>query len=135
MIEEFIAVFTANKKQLEERYKEEHPTDYAQIVKDVIRLINPEKEYALPDYDRITEIDYGAEQGTLLYVIGAAGHIPSNHWYLRVWYGSRRWWDSNFEHMKEDSDGEKPNDYQVEYYMTLAAQIVERLKKMKGAEV
>ena len=44
--------------------------------------------YKQPDPDRITVVDHGDYQGTLLFIIGATGYQPSKYWSVYVDYGS-----------------------------------------------
>lgn len=43
-----------------------------------------------PDMDpeRITQINHGDYQGTLVFVVGGEGYQPWEHWYVTVGYGS-----------------------------------------------
>jgi hypothetical protein len=91
MIDEFIAAF------------EEHKPD---IESDLFALlVRPNNDYwdyisahtvltciakYLPDVDpnRITVVDYGDYQGTLVLVLGAEGYQPDRHWIVKYGYGS-----------------------------------------------
>ena len=132
MIPEFVKAWDERKDYIEAHLKEEHPSDYKQLVTWVIEMINPTDDYGLPDPKRIVEIDQGDYQGTLVYVIGAIGYQPSDYWYARVYYGSCSGCDtlqaiSCYSH-------DKPTEGQIKEYMTLALHIVQRLKKMDDAE-
>lgn len=132
MIPAFVKAWDDNKDYIEAHLREEHPSSYEQLVKWVIEMINPLDEYDLPDPKRITEIDQGDYQGTLVYVIGATGYQPHDYWYVRVWYGSCSGCDT-LQAIGEYSH-EKPTEKQINEYMTLALHIVQRLKKMDDVE-
>lgn len=40
------------------------------------------------DHERVTRIDHGHYQGTLVFVVGGEGYQPYRHWYVKVGYGS-----------------------------------------------
>lgn len=46
------------------------------------------------DKERITKIDHGDYQGTLVFVVGAEGYQPYDYWYVKVGYGSCSWCDA-----------------------------------------
>lgn len=130
MIEQFVTRWNENKDKLETRFAESHPTDYETIVTEVVKIVTTKVygEYA-PDPERITEIDDGDYQGTLLYVIPEKGYQPSDYYYVKVGYGSCSGCDT-LESIRNYSDC-KPTKEQVKHYMTLALHIVQNLKKMK----
>ena len=110
-----------------------HPGDYRAIVTEVVRVLADENEYESPDPKRVHQIDDGDYQGTLVFVIGAAGYQPSSYWYVRVSYGSCSGCDT-LEALRGYS-GEPPTTEQVDGYMTLALHVVQRMKKMDGEYV
>lgn len=126
MIQQFVDAFMEKKGTLEDKYGWEHPENYLSIVKDVAGL--------LPDMDpeRVTEIDHGDYQGTLVYVIGAEGYQPHDFWFVLVGYGSCSGCDT-LEEIKSEHYG-PPEPQQTADYMTLALHIVQGLKHM-GDEV
>jgi hypothetical protein len=128
MIKEFIERFEVNKNILRTAFAEAHPDSYKEIVQGVIRAIQGESEYDAPSPNRIHEIDDGDYQGTLVYVIAAGGYQPDDYWYVKVGYGSCSGCDT-LQAISGYSD-EKPNDSQIEQYMTLATHILQGLKKM-----
>ena len=66
MIREFTDKFVASKAAVKAELAEKHPDSYADIVRLVVRTINPEKDYDAPDFERIHQIDDGDYQGTLV---------------------------------------------------------------------
>lgn len=125
MIDKFVKQWEANKKSVEAFFKENHPEDYAKIVKLVVFSINPSEEYGMPDPSRIHEIDDGYYQGTLLYVIAETGYQPSTYWAVSVDYGSCSGCDTLESIRSYDTD--KPTEDQVKEYMALATHIVQGL--------
>lgn len=72
----------ANKEAALDFLRKGQDCDYRDLVKYLVSL---DEEM---DPERITEIDHGNYQGTLLYVIGAEGYQPDRFWYVKVGYGS-----------------------------------------------
>lgn len=133
MIEEFVKRWEDKKHLLRERYTKERPSNYGEIVRNVVELLHDENKYDSIDPKRIHEIDDGDYQGTLVFVIASSDYQPNDYWYVRVYYGScsgcdtleaLRGWDDDAPIPKEETDG----------YMTLSLHIVQQLKKMDGDE-
>lgn len=128
MIKEFVEKFESNKAKVEGFFREKHPEDYKEVVKNVVSVLTDD-EYESIDPERIYVIDDSDYHGTLLFVIAATGYQPSDYWYVKVSYGSCSGCDT-LQSISNYSD-EKPNDEQVKDYMTLALHIVQGLKKME----
>lgn len=131
MIKEFVDKFMSSKDKLKARFAKKHPKNYKEIVKAVVEILHDEDDYNSPDPGRITQIDHGEYQGTLLYVIASGDYQPSDYWYVMVWYGSC----SGCDTLQDIQDNypnysEIPTEKQIDDYMTLALHIVQRLKKM-----
>jgi hypothetical protein len=129
MIPEFVAAWELRKHTLLDKYRKQLPSDYDDIVKDVIQLINPDDDYDLPDPERITVIDHGQYSGTRLYVIGATGYEPDRYWWVKVEYGSCSGCDT-LEHIQTLSYDEVTEE-QAKQAHTLALHIVQELREMK----
>ncbi len=142
MIQEIVDRYMLNRDRLVEIYTEKHPEDYSEIVKNVITIISnsdsDDDDYdIMPDATRIHAIDYGWNQGTLLYVIAAKGYQPEKYWYVKVCYGSCSACDilksikmgtmCNFD----TEEWEKPTGVQIKDYMSLSLHIVQGLKEME----
>jgi hypothetical protein len=127
MIQEFVDQFMENKDALRKVFATKHPDNYEEIVKNVAWAIRSDRGGDL-DPERITVIDDGNYQGTLVFVIGEAGYQPSDYWYVKVSYGSCSGCDT-LEAIRR-YDNEPPTDDQVDGYMTLALHIVQGIKKM-----
>ena len=95
MIKYCLEKWDANKELLRKALSEANLTEcvYLDLVKMVVRyVLNDENEYDYDrwDYDRITEIDNGDYQGTLLYLIPKNTYQPAEYEYLMAFvdYGS-----------------------------------------------
>lgn len=87
MIQKFVDRFIDSEDQIK-RQCEEGFDHYEHLVKFVVGIISDPEEYSSPDVNRITEIDHGDYQGTLLYIIAAKGYQPHQFWAVKVDYGS-----------------------------------------------
>ena len=129
MIAKFVAAFDAERDALRARFKAQHPQGYAEIVRVVVEVLSGTSEYGAPDPERITSIDHGSYQGTLLFIVGAKGYQPDDYWYVRVGYGSCSGCDT-LNAIRSYSD-EPPTDEQANDYLTLALHIVQGIKPMQ----
>lgn len=128
MIQEFVDRFMANKSQLESAFSVTHPDNYDDLVKAVVTVLATNDHYDSMDPERITRIDHGDYQGTLLYIIGAQGYQPSTYWSVKVSYGSCSGCDTL--QAIQGYDGSTPTSDEIEQYMTLALHIVQGLKEI-----
>jgi hypothetical protein len=126
MIASFVKVWDEFKGEVEAKLRPEHPS-YEKLVKYVIEMLHDHiDEYGeQPDPTRITKIDHGDYQGTLLFIIAAEGYQPDTYWSCKVGYGSCSGCDT-LQSISDYSD-DAPNDEQVKDYMTLALHIVQGL--------
>lgn len=127
MIEEFTKRYFAKLPELRAKFTEKHPDDYMDVVRAVVEIMS-DGEYGSIDPSRIHQIDDGDYQGTLVFVIAASGYQPSDYWYCRVYYGSCSGCDT-LKAIRGYRD-EKPNDDEIDQYMTLALHVVQGLKQM-----
>jgi hypothetical protein len=120
---------------------------YADIVKAVVETIrrsdsydsDPEEVYEeyVPEMDpnRITEIDHGSYEGTLVYVIAERGSRPSTYWYVMVSYGSCSACDTI---QRIESASSAPDfaytEQQLEDYYILGLHIAQKIKRMDGED-
>lgn len=130
MIRKFVDAWDSRKQEVREKFEQKHPGSYEDIVQAVVSILGG--EYGAPDPARITCIDHGHYQGTLLFVIGAEGYQPDDYWYVKVNYGSCSGCDT-LQAICEYSSV-PPTDSQVDEYMTLALHIVQGLKSMNERE-
>lgn len=131
MIKEFVELFMDRKPELESMFRVKHPSDYRELITNVVTLLEAAGE--CPSPERIHEIDDGHYQGTLVYVIGASGYQPTDYWYVKIAYGSCSACDT-LESIRHYSD-DTPTEQQINEYMTLCLHVVQGLKKMNGGEV
>ena len=132
MIKEFVERFENNRDKLAELFRNKHPDNYEEVVKNVVSIVTDINEYDSIDPERIHVVDDGDYQGTLVFVIGAKGYQPSDYWYVKVGYGSCSGCDT-LQSIREYDD-KPPTEEQVKDYMTLALHIVQGLKKMGDDE-
>lgn len=128
MIEKFVTRFYENRDEIKMRFAEKQVDSYNELVKIVIECITDSSYYPYPDPDRIHVIDDGDYQGTMVFIIGAAGYQPHEYWSVKVGYGSCSGCDtlqaiSNYGH-------ESPTEEQINDYMTLALHIVQGIKEI-----
>lgn len=124
---EFVKRFDDARCALRRQFANEEPRNYEDIVRSVVKIIQGDDKYGVPDPDRIHVIDDGDYQGTLVFVIGEGGYQPSNYWYVMVSYGSCSGCDT-LEHVLL-GDG----DSVVDGLMVLALHIVQGIKPMGEA--
>ena len=129
MIKEFVDRWDKRKGEIEDKYKENHPEDYAEIVKNVVSILEVDDSYGEPSSKTIESIDHGNYQGTLLFIIGEGGYQPDNYWYVKVDYGSCSGCDTLEAITNYDSD--KPTESQVKDYMSLSLHILQGIKSMQ----
>lgn len=89
-----------------------------------------DNNYGMPDHERITQVNYGDYQGTLVFVIGGHGYQPSveDHWYTSVSYGSC----SGCDTLQGISCYESglPTEEQVQDYWTLCLHMIQKMKRL-----
>lgn len=134
MIKEFIDKWQKDKDKLEEYLRTTQQSEYstykALLEKTIELVLNDERgdEFSDLDIKRITEIDDGDYQGTLVYMIPKCTYQPSAHEYVVtfVWYGSCSGCDTLLG-ISEYEDG-LPTKKQVTEYMLLCLHMIERMK-------
>lgn len=129
MITQLVQRFDEARPGLRERCLQTHPDDYGMLVRWLVEAIQGEYwgEYDL-DPERITAIDHGHYQGTLVFVIGCQGYQPNTYYCTVVNYGSCSGCDT-LEQIKMDGDwGATPSIQQANDYLTLMLHLVQQLK-------
>lgn len=131
MIKKFTDLFIENKEKLKEKYKIEGPSEYSELVKDVVTIISDAlgDEYQKISPTRIHEIDDGDYQGTKIYVISASGYQPSKYWWVMVNYGSCGGCDS-LQHINDYKYDDHPTDEQLRQYLEMALHIAQEIKEL-----
>ena len=140
MIKEYVSKWNKNKKNLEEYFRntrQEEYNNYKTIVTKLIELVinyNVEDSFEQLDFERITEIDNGDYQGTLIYVIPKGYYQPciEDYVYTFVYYGSCSGCDVLLA--ISDYEEDKPNEEQVKGYMQLALNILQQFHYLKEEE-
>lgn len=136
MIQILVNRFDANRESLRQGFLVAYPDSYVGIVKATIAAITSEEDYDDDDLNldptRITVIDHGDYQGTILFVIAAKGYQPSRFWTVDISYGSCSYCDTFQAITDNDSrdydDREHPTETQANEYLTLALHIVQRIR-------
>ena len=130
MIQKFVDRFMGEEDWIRGQFSK-HPGSYYDIVKIVVQAIRSKDEHESPDPERICGIDWSDYQGTLVYVIGAAGYQPTKYWYVFVGYGSCSGCDT-LQGIRDDGPYDAPpNKEQIDDYYTLALHIVQGIKEMQ----
>lgn len=124
MIQEFVDKFMAAKDDL---FKDRRYTSYSDIVEEVVRVLHDPEDYGTPDPSRITQIDHGDYQGTLVFVIGADGYQPYEYWVTKVSYDSCSRCDTLQSINDYGSYAEPPTEVMTKGYQTLALHLVQRM--------
>lgn len=130
MISEFVKRWEDRKHELRAAWKTAKPETYADIVKGVVGILAHQGWEESPDPDRITSIDHGDYQGTILFVVAAKGYQPSTFWAVAVSYGSCSGCDTLqaiSDHIPYDHEGDTPESA-LDQYMTLALHVVQEFK-------
>ena len=134
MITEFIDKFQEIKPRLLEQFSKEEPDNYSDIFKQTIKMMFEDTEDTedtyfsnseTPDFERITVIDDGDYQGTLVFVVASKGYQPSNYWATQVDYGSC----SGCDTFQSYSDYRNPEKSAPEM-VTMALHMIESMKKI-----
>jgi hypothetical protein len=132
MIKPFVDAFMERKGEIRDKWRQEPPGSYIDVVKGVVEIL-PENNWGQkPDPERIHQIDDGDYQGTLVFVIGSTGYQPSDYWNVMVGYGSCSGCDT-LEAIRSWRDG-PVTERQLDDYMSLALHVVQGLRSM-GEEV
>jgi hypothetical protein len=140
MIQEFVKAWEENKDLIQLKFEKKMPGNYSEIVRAVIEILGDTNDCNAPDPERITVVEHGSYQGTLLFII-AGEDYSDDFWYVKVGYGSCSGCDtlaaieSDGEHYDEEGNPSLPNEGQVKDLMTLALHIVQGLKKLGDEEV
>jgi len=125
MIVEYIDKFKEIQKDLEKSFGEKEPIDYKEILYRTLKtMFSNEEEYScMPDFERISTIDDGDYQGTLLFLIPEYTYQPDAYFYTKVYYGSCSGCDT-LQAISDDYD-----DNKAVQYVTLALHMIEKMKK------
>jgi hypothetical protein len=132
MIDKFVAKFMEASPAIKDGLYAKPPESYESLVDRLIAVLGTDpddKEYGkVPDPKRITVINHGDYQGTMLFIIGANDYQPSNYWSIKVDYGSCSGCGA-FEAIGSCVD--KPlTSQQVLDYWTLMLDMVQNMKEV-----
>lgn len=139
MIQAFThAWFAGIMDDLATKYARERPGSYFCIFKDVITALHDggiQDDWYIPDPERITVIDHGDYQGTLVFVVASTGYQPSMYWYVKQSYGSCSGCDAfqDIQYRRDYLTGDldsPPGTEEVTGYLTLALHFIQGLRRM-----
>lgn len=141
MITEFVQRFDAARDALrdmviQELGKSDVPhLQYETLMTWLVETINPKQDYDLPDPTRITRLDYGDYQGTLVFVVAAVGYQPSQVWATTVSYGSCSYCDALESAVSSVGYGDDERDEAsvtkaADQVMTLMLHMLQRMKEI-----
>jgi hypothetical protein len=136
MIPEIIKQWEDNKHLLEEYFRTTPQSEYSSYYKIVTKLfelvITDYDEYSTFDISRMTVINDGDYQGTLIFIIPNDNYQPSVRDYVMTdtYYGSCSGCDTLQAISSYDDD--LPNDEQVRDYMMLALHLVQKIKRLSS---
>jgi hypothetical protein len=140
MITEIVKLWDKNKSKLEEYFKthkQEEYQSYDSILSKIFELvINEENDDAFTfDYKRMTKIDDGDYQGTLLFVTPLKTYQPNVEDYVltHVYYGSCSGCDTLQAISSYDYEN-LPDEEQVKDYMSLALHMVQNMRWLVSKE-
>ena len=137
MIQEYIDLWFKNKAALENYFRQNPQNQYDEyktiLQKTIELVINPDSDKDL-NTKRITQIDDGDYQGTLIFLIPLKTYQPNESEYVwtSVDYGSCSGCDTLLAISGYD-DG-LPSEGQVKEYMILSLHLVEKMKWLRGEE-
>ena len=133
MLDYVVKQWDDNKHLLEEYFKINPQSDYVSykaILEKIFELVVVEKDGYEMDYDKMTVIDDGHYQGTLLFITPTKSYQPSVEDYLitHVYYGSCSVCDT-LEAIHRYDDG-LPSESQLRDYMMLALHLIQNMKEL-----
>lgn len=130
MNKDIIARFDAKRDRLLAIFKAKHPDSYEGILLELVKAITDEADYGNFNLDpnRITKIDHGEYQGSLLFIIASKGYQPSTYWATECAYGSCSGCDT-YEAIRDYGD-DPPTDEQAKDYLTIALHLAQRMEKL-----
>ena len=143
MIKDFVPQFDANREEIKRKIREAKEPSYHDLFRFVVEAISE----CVPDGcwregldpERITRIDDGDYQGTLVFIVGEQGYQPDRYYGTTVSYGSCSGCDTiqaiggpEYD-WKEDSYGELSEE-QIEDYFTLALHMFQRMTEIGGGD-
>lgn len=129
MIQPFVDRFMAAEADLMAEFRATRPESYEALVTRLVQVLAAGDKYRDPDPARITVIDHGDYQGTLLFVIAAGGYQPDQFWTIKVSYGSCSGCDT-FQAIRGWSD--EISEQEARDYWTLMLHMVQQMREVGG---
>ena len=142
MIESFVKKFDSKRQWLREQLGQ--PCDIKPSYEDLMHLLctaledRDDDDFCscdFPDPTRITRIDHGDYQGTIVFVVASGGYQPHNHWATWVWYGSCGGCDTlqaiNDEVPYDYENGKyTPSDKNVDAWLTVMLHLLQHMTEI-----
>lgn len=133
MLDYVVKQWDVNKHLLEEYFKDTPQGEYGSykaILEKIYELVVIEKDGYEMDYKKMTVINDGHYQGTLLFITPTNGYQPSVEDYLvtHVYYGSCSGCDT-LEAIHSYDYG-LPSEKQVRDYMMLALHLIQNMREL-----
>jgi hypothetical protein len=101
------------------------------LFRGTIKALFDAEDYGVPDPTRITEIDHGDYQGTILFVVAETGYQPSTYWSSAWSYGSCSGCDTILAILGYDHvDTLTPE--QVEQFWTVCLHMMQGMRRISG---
>ncbi len=132
MEHDIIKLWESSKAKLVESFAKDLPGSYQDIFARLMQHMHDAAETVLDDYDprpdpkRVTTIDHGDYQGSMLFIVFETGYQPSVYWRCMVSYGSCSGCDA-FEAVMDDEGQQR-----LDGLMTLALHMVQAMKREGG---
>ena len=125
MIQHYVDRFMAAEAAIKKELASQNYWSYGSLVEMLIKHLHDDDYHRSVDPERITVIDHGHYQGTLVYIIGCTGYQPSTYYSIKVSYGSCSGCDTICG-INEDDD----RDRAINDYFTLMLHMVQEMKEL-----
>lgn len=136
MIEQFAHRFVEKQAEVKEAISKLDFPGYETLLRVGLEVMVGDSDYGMPDSNRISTINDGDYQGTLVFVIPEYGYQPYTYWVTKVSYGSCSGCDtlesiySDGSRWSDDGENAKLSDSQVEDLYTLTLHMIQQMKEV-----
>jgi len=138
MIDHFIALWNNEEKKqmLRDSFaRMQKCHDYSDILQNLLEWLssnlNPSDCYGrIPDPKRVTSINHGDYQGTLVFIVASTGYQPNIHFSFKVGYGSCSGCDTLLSINGENGYNDALTESQINDYMSLALHLLQSAKEI-----
>ena len=128
MIQKYVDRFINNKHILREKFREEYPKSYRDILDALIPILNSgeDREFLTDVY----EIDPQDFSGTIIFILTNYEIEPTKFWYIKQSYGSCHVCDTLMG-ITEYIENNSPTEEQLDGFLTIALHLVQNLKVLE----